>query len=169
MDSFTYGKAARQGPNLGRKSVYVALGALLAAALAWAILGMTRTGGEAVVRNVKDTTRQVDTAGDVQAQANLRLALSAATTTFMDGGSFSSAGPVELAALEPSFTYVDGSRPSTGPEVISVEATDQAWGAAVMSSSGTCFFIRSVGTTQAYGSGDPCTGEAAMGATGASF
>jgi hypothetical protein len=169
MDSFTYGKAARQGPKLGRRPVFVVLGVLLVAGLGYGVFTATKSGGEAVVRNVKGTTKQIDVADDMQAQANLRMALSAATTAFMEGGGFASASATELAALEPSFTYVDGSRPSSGPNEISVEATDQAWGAAVLSASGTCFYIRSVSTTQAYGRGDVCTGGAAMAATGADF
>jgi hypothetical protein len=168
MDSFTYGNV-RRGSGVGRKFVTVVVGIVIVAGLVAAAYTVTKTGGDAVAGNVEDTTKQIDTAGDVQAQANLRMALSAATTAFMDAGSFASAGPDELSALEPAFGYVDGSHPSTGANVVSVEATDQAWGAAVLSSSGTCFFIRTVGTAQAFGSGDPCTGEAALGATGAAF
>jgi hypothetical protein len=171
MDSFTYGKAARGGPSLGRKPLYALLGVVLIAVLGYGVFTVTRSGGEAVVEHVKQTTKRVDTAGDAQAQANLRAALSAATTAFMDGGSFTSASASELAVMEPSLQYLDGSRPSTGPSVVSVEATAQAWGGAVLSSSGTCFYLRTVGTTQAYGSGDPdvCTGQAAMAVTGSHF
>jgi hypothetical protein len=168
MDSFTYGNA-RQGRNLGRKPVSIALVMLLAVGIGAAVFTMTKTGGDAVVGNVKDTTEQVEAAGDAQAHASLRMAVSAATTAFVDAGSFAPAGSDGLASLEPAFRYVDGSQPSTRPNVVSVEATDQAWGGAVLSSSGTCFFIRVVGSAQAFGSGEPCTGEAAMGATGAGF
>ncbi len=169
MDSFTYGKASRGGPSLGRKPVYVALAVVLLAALAWAIVSVTTMGGDAVVHHVKDTVKQVDHAGDAQAQTNLRAALAAATTAFMDGGSFSSATATELSALEPSFEYVDSPAASTGPSVLSVRAAEQAWGAAVLSSSGKCFYVRSVGGTQAYGTGDAdvCTGDAAMAVTSA--
>jgi hypothetical protein len=168
MDSFTYG-SVRRAPRRGRKAVSLVLGLTLVVAAGAAVFALTKASGDAVVGNVKDTTHQIDAAGDVQAQATLRTALSTATTASMDGGSFTSAGPEQLAALEPAFRYVDGSHPSTGANVVSVMATDQAWGGAVLSSSGTCFFIRVVGTAQAFGSGDPCTGEAAMGATGAGF
>jgi hypothetical protein len=168
MDSFTYG-SARPAPRRGRKAVSVAIGLTLVSAAGVAVFTLTTASGDAVVGNVRDTTKQIDAAGDVQAQTNLRSALSAATTAFLDGGSFTSAGPEQLAAIEPAFRYVDGSHPSTGANVVSVMASDQAWGAAVLSSSGTCFFIRVVGTAQAFGSGEPCTGEAAMGATGAGF
>jgi hypothetical protein len=168
MDSFTYGNV-RRAPRRGRKAVSVVIGLSVVAAAGAAVFTLTKTSGDAVVGNVKDTTKQIDVAGDVQAQANLRSALSAAMAASMDGGSFTSAGPEQLSALEPALRYVDGSHPSAGPNVVSVMASDQAWGGAVLSSSGTCFFIRVVGTAQAFGSGDPCTGEAAMAATGAGF
>jgi hypothetical protein len=170
MDSFTYGKAARQGPNLGRKPLYIALAVVLAAGVVAAAMTVVKMGGDAVVHHVKTTTKAVDTAGDLQAQVNLKSVYSAAITAFMDAGaSFSDAGADQLSLLEPSFTYVDGSRPSTGPDVVSVEATKQSWGGAILSSSGTCFYLRAVGSQKAYGHGDVCTGEAAMAATGTSF
>jgi hypothetical protein len=167
MDSFAYGKARRRRSRL--KPVSVVFGVLLVAAAAAGVLGMTRKGGEAVVRHMKDATKQVEPAQDVEAQASLRSALSAAMTAIEEGGSLESAGAEQLSALEPALTYVDGSQPSTAATVVSIEATEQAWGAAALSSSGTCFFTRTIGTAQAFGSGDPCTGEAAMGATGSHF
>lgn len=169
MDSFAYGRDARQGPSFGRRPLYVVIGVVLVAAVGYGVFSVIKSGADVAVHHAKDTTTQIGVADDVQAQANLRQALSAATAAFMQGGSFASASATELAALEPSFTYVGGSQPSTAAGTISVQATDQAWGAAVLSGSGTCFYIRSVGTSQAYGSGDVCTGEAAMAATGSSF
>jgi hypothetical protein len=167
MESFAYGKATQRRSR--RKPLSLVIVTTLAAAAGVGVFTVTRTGGEAVVQHTRDATEAVDAAGDVQAQANLRSALSAAMTAFMDGGSFESASADQLAALEPALTYVDGSQPSTAANVVSIEASDQAWGAAALSSSGTCFFIRTVGTAQAFGSGDPCTGQAAMGATASHF
>jgi hypothetical protein len=170
MDSFTYGKAARQGPNLGRKPLYIVVGVVLAAGVAWAGIGVIEAGGGTVVKHVKTTTKQVETVGDVQAKADLNLVFSAAITAFMDGGaSFLDAGPDQLSILQPNFTYVGGSRASTGPGVVSVEVTHQSWGGAILSSSGTCFYLRAVGSHKAYGTGPVCTGEAAMAATGTHF
>jgi hypothetical protein len=167
MESFAYGKATQRGSR--RRPLSLVIVTILVAAVGAGIFTVTRAGGEAVVRHTRDTTEAIGAAGDLQAQANLRSALSAATTAFMDGGSFESAGPDQLSALEPGLTYVDASQPSTGANVVSIQATDQAWGAAALSSSGTCFFIRTVGSAQAFGSGDPCTGQAAMGATASHF
>ncbi|MEZ5229287.1 MAG: hypothetical protein R2710_22285 [Acidimicrobiales bacterium] len=45
-----------------------------------------------------------------------------------------------MAQSEPGFTYVAGSEPSTGPSVVSVDATSSGrWAAAVRSGSGQCF------------------------------
>jgi hypothetical protein len=167
MESFAYGKATQRGSR--RRPLSLVIVTILIAAVGAGIFTVTRAGGEAVVGHTRDTTEAIGAAGDAQAQANLRSALSAAMTAFMDGGSFENAGPDQLSALEPGLTYVDASQPSTGANVVSIQATDQAWGAAALSSSGTCFFIRTVGTAQAFGSGDPCTGQAAMGATASQF
>jgi hypothetical protein len=170
MDSFTYGKAARQRPSVGRKPLYVVLAVLVGAGAVVAAFALIETGGDAVVRHVKTVTKAAESAGDLQAQSNLRLALQTAKTTLLDDSSYGSAGSGQLSLLDPSLTYVEATQPSTGPDVVSVEAGHGAWGAALLSSSGTCFYVRDVlpGGT-AYGTGDVCTGEAAMGATASSF
>ena len=170
MDSFTYGKAAHQRPSVGRKPIYIALALVVALGAVTAVFGLVKTGGDAVVHHVKTVTKAADSASDLQAQSSLRLALQTAKTTLLDDSTYGSAGYGQLSLLDPSLTYVDATQPSTGPNVVSVQAGHGAWGAAVRSSSGTCFYVRDVmpGGT-AYGSGDVCTGQAAMGATASSF
>ena len=54
-------------------------------------------------------------------------------------GTFLDAGPAQLSALQPGYTFVDG--PSTMPTIVSVAAEQDVWAAAVLSPSGTCFWI----------------------------
>jgi type IV pilus assembly protein PilA len=88
-------------------------------------------------------------AQDRAAQSSLRIALTAAKTSFTDtsdyAGSFGGVvGPpaTGLTAIEPSLTFTTGA--STGFKVVSVETPGAAattWWAEVLSKSGTCFGI----------------------------
>jgi type IV pilus assembly protein PilA len=94
-------------------------------------------------------------AADRAAQSSLRNALSAAKTLYTDCDSYSysnagtcdaAIGATQLVAVEPSLTF--NVTPSTSATQVASTVTDtggtrQTWGAASMSSSGTCFFIRS--------------------------
>src|SRR5579862_6812767 len=85
-------------------------------------------------------------AQDRAAQSNLRNALTAAKTAYVDSQSYSSdvANGV-YASIEPSLTFISG--PSTGQGIISVAAatghTDTLIIAA-KSASGECFFIQDI-------------------------
>lgn len=169
MDSFSFEAPARARRQVGRP-VVVALGVALALAAAGGLFVVTKSGGEVVAEHVKDTIAQVEPANDLQAQATLQSALASARVAFVESASFESASASQLATLDPAITFVDGATASTGPNVVSVQVAPQAWGAAALSPSGTCFWIReTVAGGTAYGSGDPCTGAAAMSATGPSF
>ncbi len=118
--------------------------------------------------NVDDLTRAQDRA----AQSDLRNVLVAAKTSYTGADSYANATPSQLSAIEPSLCYVDSATTSfasdascSGQASISVFASTDGWAAARMSDSGTCFWIRddpNVGA--AYGSGLPCTGNAATSA-----
>jgi hypothetical protein len=172
MDSFSYGAAprgrrARRG--IGR-SILIVLGLVVAGGAAAAWFSVTRSGGEAVVQHARDTTVEITHASDTQAQAALQASLMSAKTAFVEDATFEVADAEHLSALSPDVTFVDGATVSSGPGVVSVQGSPQAWGAAVMSDSGTCFWIReTVAGGTAYGSGDPCTGAAAMSSTAAAF
>jgi hypothetical protein len=86
----------------------------------------------------------------------------------MEGASFAGADANGMGAAEPSLRYVSG--PSTAANVVSVTATTADWGAAVLSRSGTCYYVRVSGAGGTfYGSGKACTGQAALAASGASW
>jgi type IV pilus assembly protein PilA len=108
------------------------------------------------------------------AQSSLRNALTAAKTLYTDNNDYTAANATALLGVEPSLTYNASGVASTGPKNISVNAVDAShWDAAVLSSSGKCYYIQDVstgpGTT--FGSGATCTGDAAATASpsGTSF
>lgn len=180
MGAFSFGKpakgralrigkrpsAGRTAPKLG-KPVMVAGGLVLAAALAFGLFQVVKGGG-AVADNTATDLHQADTARDAEAQVTVRNAQLAAKVAFTESNSYAEATPEALAKIEPSLRYVSGA--STGPSVVSVVATPTGVGLAVMSATGTCFYVHlsEVGV-DAYGSGKQCTGSAALSATGTSF
>ena len=172
-DSFNFGTPGRKRPrapqvNFDPKIFLLAGGLLIAVAMVFVYMKFVSKAGHEVASDQVSVVKQVDRAKDVEAQVALRNALSAAKVAFIDGGqSYTGAGPAQLSALEPSFTYVDG--PSTGPTVVSVANTDKEWAGAVKSNSGTCFWIVDAGLNTYYGTGSTCTGQAAMGARGTSW
>jgi hypothetical protein len=102
---------------------------------------------------------------DLSAQSDAHLAAVASLVALLDGGP-DAVTPTGLSAIDPSLTYVKGA--SKGPGQVSVISASNAVGIAVMSRSGTCFWLKySVGDgIQTFGAGDPCTGRAALGAEG---
>ena len=102
-------------------------------------------------------------AQDKAAQSSLRVAQTAALVIFSDDGDFGDADTAALGLAEPSFTWNNSSTASVDDQVVSVAANGGGteWGAAAMSDSGVCFYIRvsSAGPTR-YGSSSStyCTG-----------
>jgi hypothetical protein len=100
---------------------------------------------------------------DVQARMNASTALAVARQAVSSGGNLEQAGVAELARAQPSLTFVDG--PSTAPTIVSVAASASVWAAAVMGPSGTCYWVALRPDANAlFGSGDACTGQAALAA-----
>ena len=100
---------------------------------------------------------------DLSAQSDASLAAVAALVALLDGGP-DAVTPKGLSAIEPSLTYVKGV--SKRPGQVSVISASNAVGIAVMSQSGTCFWLMySVDDgVQTFDAGSPCTGRAALGA-----
>jgi type IV pilus assembly protein PilA len=126
-------------------------------------------------------------AQDRAAQSSLRNALTAAKTAYTDQSSYAKATSADLPAIEPSLTYETGTTASSSATVpsfkdVSVNVAsaasgdNQIWEAAVLSKSGTCYYIKDVAVTTGtftagtfYGTGTTCTGAAADAAAGASW
>jgi len=95
-------------------------------------------------------------ANDRAAQSSLRNAVTAAKTMFSDGESFAGADETAtgLTTVEPSLTYeaaaaASGSTAGTTQyKDISVQATATDWYGAVLSKSGTCFYLHQPANAQ---------------------
>lgn len=109
-----------------------------------------------------------DAADDARTQEAAMTALAVAQEAVTSGVPYADAGPARLSALDHRLTFVDG--PSTEPQVVSVAVTTGAWAAAVLSPSGTCYFVRLGDRGLAtYGTGIDCTGKAALSASDLSW
>jgi len=105
--------------------------------------------------------RPIEVSTDQDAVEATEIALAASKVAFLEHRSFLDAGPAQLSALQPGYTFVDG--PSTAPEIVSVAATPHTWAASVRGPGGTCFWVRATsagGVT--HGIGSECTGSAAL-------
>ncbi len=169
QDSWSYGEPAQKRPSrpnvkVGRPLLLIG-GAVLAAVLVFVMFQVVKGGAKAAGDNVRTQLSQVDVAGDRDAQSSARNAVIAAKVFFADNGSYSGLTAAGLTEIEPSLNYVDATQASADPQTVSVYGSSEGFGAAVLSGSGTCFWLHdsAVGVTT-YGSGTPCTGRAAMAA-----
>ena len=126
------------------------------------------------------------------AQSSLRNALTAAKTAYTDNSDYSKSTFADLPGIEPSLQYVDGGAGAVASmditvagvtypsfKVVSVAVSNvagsdkQIWAAAVLSKSGTCYWIKDVATGGSagtfFGSGATCTGTAALAAAAGAF
>lgn len=113
-------------------------------------------------------------AQDRAAQSSLRVAQNTSLILFTDDGTFTPADDAGLTAAEPQLTWIASTVDSTDDKLISVgpNGTGTEFGAAALSDSGTCFFVRvrANGATL-YGSSTAtaCNGANALAVTGTSW
>ena len=83
-------------------------------------------------------------AQDRAAQSNLRIAQNTALILFTDDGTFAPATDAGLATAEPQLDWVVGTAASTDDKLVSVgpNTTGTEFGAAALSDSGVCYFVR---------------------------
>ena len=99
------------------------------------------------------------------AQSSLRNALVAAKTMYTDVSDYSTAdenAATGLPTVEPSLIYVDDVTDSTSNTTVSVQvsgANSEIWSGAVLSESGTCYWItdNATGPGTRYGTGAAAT------------
>lgn len=156
------------------RGVIGVIAGLLALAMFIVIFAVMKSGGESAAQAEETAVAQIGVAQDTQAQVDLQTAYQTAMTLYESGDvgatglpSFTNITAADLAKAEPSLTYTEGA--STGPDVISVKGSGSDWGAAALSSSGTCLWVHLSNGAVAFGSGTPCTGSAAMTASGSSW
>lgn len=130
-----------------------------------AIVG-TMSGADAEPATVAGASGRVSI--DSTARADIRTAFAIARRAASGPATFLDAGPGQLAATGSPMIFVDG--PSRAPGVVSVASTPDAWGAAVMGPSGTCYLLRlAPGNGLTYGTGGTCTGAKALTVTDPSW
>ena len=98
---------------------------------------------------------------DEAARAAGSAAVAVALEVLARTGSFDEAGTGLLAEEQPDLIFVDG--PSTAPAIVSIATNDRAWAAAVMGTSGSCFWVKvtAAGLIR-YDAGAACTGRDAL-------
>jgi type IV pilus assembly protein PilA len=105
-------------------------------------------------------------AQDRAAQSDLRNALTAAKTAYVDSEDYTVAA-TELASVEPSLTYISGGTASTAARFISVAAPDSnSLGMAALSADGTCWQLFDSTATGSAGTTFGSTGGACTAPTG---
>jgi hypothetical protein len=108
--------------------------------------------------------RLLDGDARVAAERALELAQNSSATT----GSWVRAAATDLARLPTTYLFVDG--PSTSPRIVSVHVEGRSWAAAVLGTSGTCYWVSATtGGAVRFGTGTACTGQAAVAADGRSW
>jgi hypothetical protein len=149
------------GGAFDTRILLIPAGLIVAAVLAFVFLRGADEAGRRIADGQGDAVAQVARAQDVAAQAALGRAVVVVRTLYAEQGSFEPAG---LADFDPSIDFTPGA--STGPTSIAYRSDGDAFGVAIRSASGTCWWTKgdSSGTTT-YGSGEPCTGQAALGAS----
>ena len=125
------------------------------------IVGVLLAAGVPTYRGARDR------ANDSAARAALHDGLVTAWIIYIDDLDFDDADGAGMATGEPSMTFIDAPGVSASGEQLSVAtgAGGSTWGAAVMSDSGTCFYVRTNGTdATVYGSSTSlaCSGTAAL-------
>jgi hypothetical protein len=99
---------------------------------------------------------------DSPARAQARTALEHARRALHGKGTIAEAGPGQLAASQGALIFTDG--PSPAPGIVSVAVAGRHWAAAVMGLSGTCYWVSLAPSGTSFGTGELCTGVAALGA-----
>jgi hypothetical protein len=177
-DEFNFGEHAKRPARLGSapqrakgsfdlRLVWIAAGLVVAAALAFVVLSGADEAGTQIADRESGAVAQIDRAHDAAAQGTMGRALVVAQSLHAEHGSFTT-DLATLSGYDPGLRFTSG--PSKGPATVSYAVNGSAFGAAVRSESGTCWWVKidATGLTT-YGSGDPCRGSAAMAASAASW
>ena len=181
-DSFAFGKPSRKralpaaprpkGPRAGAGSGRGRIVALVAAGVVAVLLVVgfmtfMKGSGEQIASDQQTVISQIGAAKDVEAQTTEQQAITAVQELYAEQGSFDGITVAALKHFEPAFSYTDSA--STGPKMIAVDSSSSGVGLAVLSQSGTCFYLHLAGSSVRYGTGTTCTGTAALSASATSW
>ena len=178
-DEFNFGEHAKRPARLGRsrpqhaqrsfdpRLLWAAAGLVVAGVLAFVLLRSADEAGKQLGRANEQAVSEIDRANDAAAQGTLGQAVVVAQTLHAERGSYTS-DLASLSAYDPGLHLTGG--PSKDPSTVAYAADANGFGAAVRSESGTCWwvFVDADGVTS-YGTGTPCTGQAAMAASAPSW
>ena len=178
-DEFHFGEHAKRPARLGRprpqhaqrsfdpRLVWVALGLVVAGVLGFVLLRGADDAGKQLGHANEQAVSEIDRAYDAAAQGTLGRAAVVAQTLHAERGDYT-ADLATLQGFDPGLHLTSG--PSQDVNTVSYAAGPNGFGAAVESDSGTCWWLSldADGVT-AYGSGTPCTGQAAIAASAPSW
>ena len=147
--------------------MWIVAGLVVVGALAFVFLRGADEAGKQIAASQSDAVSQIDRAHDAAAQASMGRAVVVALSLYAENGSFTS-NPASLSSYDPGLGFTSG--PSNDPMTISYSAEADAFGAAVLSESGACWWAKiDTNSVTTYGSGASCTGSAAMAASDPSW
>jgi len=100
---------------------------------------------------------------DIQAKQAAASTVASVQSLYASEGSFETVTPRALRATDSAAHYAADA--STSVDDVSVASTVEGVGIAVRSPSGMCFYAHVIPAGVTYGTGSPCTGEAALDAS----
>ena len=178
-DEFHYGEPAKRPARLGGakadhsarsfdpRLIWIAAAVAAAGVLAFVFLRGADEAGKQIADQQDEVVSQINRAHDAAAQGTMGRAVVVALSLHAESGSFTT-DLATLSAYDPGLRFTSG--PSKGSKTISYAVDATRFGAAVRSESGTCWWARiDANGVTTYGSGSPCTGNAAMAASSASW
>jgi hypothetical protein len=179
-ESFAFGKPARRhaagktrtrrapradrapgGTGRGRLLLLV-VGGVVVVLMVAGYMAFMKDSGAQIASDNQTAISQIGVAKDVDAKMTAQQTVGAVQELYAEQGSFAAITPSALRHFEPTFSYTGEA--STGPQVVSVNAASGGVGLAVLSESGTCFYLRFGTSGVTYGTGGTCTGNTAMAA-----
>jgi hypothetical protein len=176
---FNFGEPAKHPAKLGAsrgtrtaspfdlRILWIATGLVVAGGLAFLFLRGAGEAGEQIADANAQTVAQIDRAQDAAAQLSATRAIVVARGVSAEQGTFV-AEPAVLTAFDPTLRFTTGS--SAGPASVAFSSTDSVFAVAVRSESGTCWWASTdAGGATTYGSGEACTGRAALAASAPSW
>ena len=160
-------KRTRTAGSFDLRILWIATGLAVAGVLAFLFLRGAGEAGEQIADANAQTVAQIDRAQDAAAQTSATRAIVVARALSAEQSGFA-ADPAALTAFDPTIRFTAGA--SAGPRSVAFSSTDSVFAVAVRSESGTCWWASTdVGGATRYGSGEACTGRAALDASAPSW